>query len=119
MSACACASQIVKEKELPRRIQSRGEKFAIGDSVVVYPQREIGIVYARSNDKGEIGVQVKGEKKLVNHKRIQLKVPADKLYPENYDFSIIFDSVANRKARHLMGKRHVKGNMAITEGDGK
>jgi DNA mismatch repair protein MutS2 len=119
VSACACASQIVKEKELPRRIQSRGEKFAIGDSVVVYPQREIGIVYARSNDKGEIGVQVKGEKKLVNHKRIQLKVPADKLYPENYDFSIIFDSVANRKARHLMGKRHVKGNMAITEGDGK
>ena len=115
----APVAQIVKEKEPPRKVQSRSEKFNIGDSVMVYPQREIGIVYARSNDKGEIGVQIKGEKKLINHKRIKLKIAASMLYPENYDFSIIFDSVANRKARHLMGKRHVEGNVIITEGDGK
>jgi DNA mismatch repair protein MutS2 len=116
----AIMPQIVKEKEQLQKTQVRSEKFNIGDSVIVYPQREKGIVYARSNDKGEIGVQIKGEKKLINHKRIKLKVAASELYPDNYDFSIIFDSVANRKARHLMEKRHVKGNIIIIdEGDGK
>ncbi|MGI6469411.1 MAG: hypothetical protein ACOX0Q_10465 [Syntrophomonadaceae bacterium] len=67
--------------------------------------------------RGEIGVQIKGRKKLVNHKRIKLFVPASELYPENYDFSIVFDTVANRKARHLMGKRHVEGNIAIIKED--
>lgn len=116
--AAATPPRIVKQEEPEPEIQSHRDKFNIGDSVFVYPHKEIGIVYARSNDKGEIGVQVKGQKRLVNHKRIKLFVPASELYPEDYDFSIIFDSVANRKARHLMGKRHVEGNVAITkEGD--
>lgn len=109
----ALLPQIVKEKAGPSQTPSRSEKFNIGDSVLVYPQREIGIVYARTDEKGEIGVQVKGEKKRINHKRLKLKLPASQLYPENYDFSIIFDSVANRKARHLMEKRHVEGNVII------
>ena len=87
--------------------------FTVGDSVFVLPNREIGIVYARANEKGEVGVQIKGEKRLINHKRIKLHVPASELYPEDYDFSIIFDSVENRKARHIMGKRHEKGNVII------
>ena len=116
--AAATPPRIVKQEEPEPEIQSHRDKFNIGDSVFVYPRKEIGIVYARSNEKGEIGVQVKGQKRLVNHKRIKLFVPASELYPEDYDFSIIFDSVANRKARHLMGKRHVEGNVAITkEGD--
>ncbi|HCP15526.1 MAG TPA: DNA mismatch repair protein MutS [Peptococcaceae bacterium] len=87
--------------------------FGIGDSVLVYPQKETGIVYASPNQKGEVGVQVKGVKKLVNHKRIKLQIPAKELYPENYDFSIIFDSVANRKARRIMERRHEEGNIII------
>mgnify|MGYP001004881492 CR=1 FL=1 len=114
------APKIVKSEELKPKIQPHSDKFNIGDSVLVYPQKETGIVYARSNEKGEIGVQVKGEKRLVNHKRIKLQVPARELYPENYDFSIIFDSVQNRKARHIMEKRHQEGNVVIIkEGDNK
>ena len=81
----------------------------------VYPQKEIGIVYDSANEMGEVGVQVKGEKSLINHKRIKLNVPASELYPEDYDFSIIFDSVDNRKARHIMGKRHQEGNVIIVK----
>ncbi|MCL2619614.1 MAG: DNA mismatch repair protein MutS [Defluviitaleaceae bacterium] len=92
---------------------SRSQSFNIGDSVTVYPQKEIGIVYQRANSVGEIGVQVKGKKKLVNHKRIKLKVAASELYPDDYDMSIVFDTVENRKASHLMGKRHVEGNTVI------
>ena len=85
---------------------------------MVYPQKEIGIVCAPANEMGEVGVMVKKTKKLVPHKRIKLLVPASQLYPEDYDFSIVFDTVANRKARHLMGKRHVENNIAIlSEGD--
>jgi len=91
----------------------RSQRFAIGDCVVIYPKKEQGIVYVRANDKGEIGVQVKGIKRLVNHKRLKLKVSAAELYPDDYDFSIIFDTVENRKARHLMEKKHVPGNVVI------
>jgi len=49
---------------------------------------------------------VKKKKILVNHKRLKLQVPASELYPDNYDFSIIFDTVANRKARSILEKRH-------------
>ncbi len=31
---------------------------------------------------------------------------AEELYPENYDFSIIFDTVENRKLRHQMEKKY-------------
>ena len=91
----------------------RSMRFNVGDSVVVYPKKEIGIVYERANVKGEINVQIKGKKQLINHKRLQLKVAAAELYPEDYDFSIIFDSVENRKARHLMSRKHVEGNVVI------
>lgn len=84
----------------------RSMRFNIGDSVLVYPQKVTGIVYQKANGKGEVGVQVKKKKLLVNHKRIKLQVPASALYPENYDFSILFDSVANRKARHVLERKH-------------
>lgn len=110
--------QITRHKEQKPGAQAHKDKFNLGDSVFVYPQRELGIVYARANDKGEVGVQIMGKKKLINHKRLKLHVRAEELYPEDYDLSIIFDSVANRKARHLMGKRHQEGNIAvIQEGD--
>ena len=99
-----------KPVELPR-----SQRFNIGDSVTVYPKKDQGIVYAKANGKGEVGVQIKGEKRLINHKRIKLLVAAAELYPEDYDFSIIFDSVENRKARHLMGRKHVEGNVVVKQ----
>lgn len=81
-------------------------RFNVGDSVMVYPQKQIGIVYRKANEKGEVGVQIRKMKILVNHKRLKLQVPASELYPDDYDFSIIFDSVAARKARKILEKRH-------------
>lgn len=100
----------IKADEPVKPLQSpRSNRFNIGDSVMVYPQKMIGIVYMKANEKGEIGVQTKKNKQLINHKRLKLHVPAEKLYPENYDFSIIFDSVATRKARHDMARKHDSG----------
>jgi len=103
-----------KEAPIPR-----SQSFNIGDSVIVYPQKIVGIVYMQANEKGEIGVQIKGKKQLIKHKRIKLRVAASELYPEDYDFSIIFDTVENRKARHLMGRKYVRGNtVMVDEGGG-
>ncbi len=97
----------VKKQEVKKVPDSpRSMKFNIGDSVMVYPEKMIGIVYQKSNEKGEIGVQLKKKKLLINHKRLKLHVPASELYPENYDFSIIFDTVINRKTRHTMERKH-------------
>ncbi len=88
----------------PKPVNTRSQRFQIGDSVIVYPQKKIGIVFRKADEKGDVGVQIQKQKEFVNHKRLQLKVAADEMYPEDYDFSIIFDTVANRKARHKMGK---------------
>lgn len=81
-------------------------KFSIGDSVMIYPQKLIGIVYQSENEKGDVVVQIKGKKQFVNHKRIKLIALASEMYPSDYDFSIVFDTVDNRKARHKLEKGH-------------
>jgi dsDNA-specific endonuclease/ATPase MutS2 len=88
----------------PKPVNTRSQRFNIGDSVVVYPQKKIGIVFKKADEKGDVGVQIQKKKEYINHKRLQLKVAASEMYPEDYDFSIVFDSVANRKARHKMDK---------------
>ena len=84
--------------------QKEAKKYRIGDSVMVYPEKKIGIICRMADEKGMLQVQMKKEKRWVSHKRIKLHVAAEQLYPEDYDFSVIFDTVENRKARHKMGK---------------
>lgn len=85
------------------------EKFRRGDSVIITPENKIGIVCRKCNEKGEVLVQLQKEKLLVNYKRLKLHVAAEALYPEDYDFSIIFDKVAVRKARHQMERKYCEG----------
>lgn len=87
-----------------KQILSKRASFSIGDSVFVYPQKELGLIYQTVNEKGELGVQIKGKKQLISYKRLKLHVPASELYPPDYDFTILFDTVANRKTRHKMTK---------------
>lgn len=51
-------------------------------------------------------VQLLGKKIWINHKRVKLRVVATELYPEDYDFSIVFDTVENRKMRHEMNRKY-------------
>ena len=81
-------------------------KFGIGDSVMIYPDKKIGIVCEPVNEKGVLRVQLQDRKIWINHKRVKLHVAAAELYPEDYDFSIIFDSVENRKKRHDMERKY-------------
>ncbi len=70
------------------------------------PDGKIGIVCEPVNEKGVLCVQVAGRKIRLNHKRVKLHVKAEELYPEDYDMSIVFDSVENRKIRHDMSRKY-------------
>ena len=87
--------------------------FQMGDSVEILPEKEKGIVYTSADEYGNVIVQIKGEKRSIRHTRIRLLVPASELYPEGYDFSIIFDSVENRKARHTLDRKHDASAMIV------
>lgn len=75
---------------------------------MVFPDRKIGIVCETINEKGVLRVQMPDKKIYINHKRVRLHVAAQELYPEDYDFSIIFDTVENRKKRHQMERKYVE-----------
>ena len=96
-------SRLVREKPKPEDLAA---KFAMGDSVTVLPGGETGIVYRPADDLGDVVVQVQGVKRRVKHNRLRLQVAAAELYPPDYDFSIVFDTVENRKARHQMGRKY-------------
>lgn len=82
---------------------------------MVQPDKRIGIVCEPVNEKGVLRVQIAGKKIWINHKRVKLLVRAEELYPEDYDFSIIFDSVETRKMRHDMGRKYVDGTLNLND----
>lgn len=100
-------SKIVKAKKT-KDTSKLTAKFSRGDSVMVLPDQKIGIVCEPVNEKGVLRVQLPNNKIWINHKRAKLLVAADALYPEDYDFSIIFDSVENRKKRHNMERKYTQ-----------
>lgn len=110
------AEQELKKQKAPsiKRMEKSSGKlnpeggFGRGDSVTLQPEGTIGIVVKPADETGSVLVQIKGEKLRVNWKRLKLKVAASELYPEDYDFSIIFDTAENRKAKHRMTKGYQK-----------
>ena len=105
-------SRVKKHKPVKKKKEIH---FRRGDSVTVTPDKKIGIVCQEANDKGVLRIQLPGKKIWINHKRVKLWVAAEELYPEDYDFSIVFDSVENRKLRHDMGRKYVDGEITVEE----
>ena len=100
--------KIKKHKAANTTLNKPASKFNLGDSVMIYPDKKIGIVCKTADEKGILRVQLPNKKIYINHKRVKLHVAAVELYPEDYDFSIIFDSVENRKLRHQMSRKYVE-----------
>ena len=83
------------------------KQFEMGDSVHVLSIGELGVIYKGPDSQGNYLVQVRDGKIEVNYKRLKLNLPASELYPEDYDFSIIFESKEHRKLLNQMGKKHI------------
>ncbi|MBO5246078.1 MAG: DNA mismatch repair protein MutS [Eubacterium sp.] len=107
----------VEKIKAPKATTALTDKFRLGDSVMVYPDKKIGIVCERVNEKGMLRVQMPDQKIWINHKRVKLHVAASELYPEDYDFSIIFDTVENRKKRHDMERKYTQETLYHEENE--
>ncbi|MDE7326724.1 MAG: DNA mismatch repair protein MutS [Lachnospiraceae bacterium] len=90
------------------------DKFHLGDSVMLYPDKKLAIVCEPVNEKGVLRVQLPDKKIWINHKRVKLVVEAKELYPPDYDFSIIFDTPENRKLRHDMQRKYVDSTKDVS-----
>ncbi|AIQ77208.1 endonuclease MutS2 [Paenibacillus odorifer] len=108
------------EKE-EKSVESLSDKekqtqYEIGDAVLVTSLGRIGIVYEKKDHLGMVGVMIQKQKMRINHKRLKPYLSKDELYPEEYDFDIIFESKDTRKKRKLMQRKHVEG-LRITHKD--
>lgn len=103
-----------KDRKLQEARQTVGKqkiehRFSVGDCVFVSSMNRTGIVCEEENHKGEVGVMIMKHRFKINGKRLSLYIEGQELYPENYDFDIVFESKENRKKRHKLGKKHVEG----------
>ncbi|MNO39373.1 Endonuclease MutS2 [compost metagenome] len=95
------------------------KEYEIGDAVYVNSLGRTGIVYETRDAMGMVGVMIQKQKMKFNHKRLKPYLSKEELYPDEYDFDIIFESKETRKKRKLMRKRHVEGLSIIHEEEEK
>ncbi|TMW70752.1 endonuclease MutS2 [Alteribacter natronophilus] len=104
-----------QDKRRKKKEQPPIPQFSQGDNVTVFPHGTVGIVYKGPDEMGNYIVQIKGEKQQINHKRLKLHIPASELYPPDYDFDIIFKSVAYRKTKRVIERKHEEGTVLWEE----
>jgi DNA mismatch repair protein MutS2 len=92
------------EKPVERPLQ-------VGDLVFIPSMDEKGIVCTLPDLKGRLRVLVKGKKLEIGIKRVKLQIPAEQLYPENYDLDIVMLSKEERRIKKQMAKGHLHGMM--------
>ncbi|CEG27420.1 endonuclease MutS2 [Bacillus sp. B-jedd] len=97
---------INKHQKKVKQAKKEIKTFSMGDNVSISPGNEYGIVVKGPDNQGNYIVQVKGEKRSVHFKRLKLKIAASELYPEEYDFDIVFKSKEYRKTNKLLSKGH-------------
>lgn len=98
-----------EKKNILMEKQNKKDKFKLGDSVYISFMKRTGIICELENSKGEYGVMLMKKKLKINKKRLSLYISNDELYPEDYDFDIVFESKENRKNKHILEKRHEEG----------
>lgn len=106
---------IVEKKQRTEELKKQSERltkkssFKLGDCVYISSLGGTGIVCELENSKGEVGIMCMKKKIKVNKKRLSLYIDSKELYPEDYDFDIVFETKENRRAKKLLSKRHVEG----------
>ncbi|MCL2159921.1 MAG: DNA mismatch repair protein MutS, partial [Oscillospiraceae bacterium] len=114
--------KLEKEQTKAHEANPHAKSFSRGDSVYISPKNNVGIVCREADKFGNLTLQIKdelGKKKRIkiNHKRLKMLAKSEQLYPENYDFSIVFDSVETRKSHKIMNKRHDESLSVAVEND--
>lgn len=99
----------VKSIEKLSKKQGKKDTFTLGDCVFISFMGRTGVICEGENSKGEYGVMVAKKKIVVNKKRLSIYIENKELYPEDYDYDIVFKSKEDRKKNKLMNKHHMEG----------
>lgn len=109
--ALAPTKSAIKQPKGVHQLKKSQEKkpdlvtYQIGDKVYIHYLKMSGIIYDLENKRGEYGVQVQGKKMSIHKSRLKLFIEAKDLYPDDYDFDIIFETVENRKKKHILDRK--------------
>ncbi|WP_019914553.1 endonuclease MutS2 [Paenibacillus sp. HW567] len=105
------STRLIDEEQVQQPSDGQGQRkdFEIGDAVYVSSMGRTGIVYEKRDARGMVGVMIQKQKMRFNHKRLKIYLSKGELYPDDYDFDIIFESKDTRKKRKLMRRKHVEG----------
>ncbi|MDP2872499.1 MAG: DNA mismatch repair protein MutS [Bacillota bacterium] len=79
--------------------------WKLGDSVLIEPTNQQGVVAVLPDEQGEMVVFARGRRERVNHKRVKLIAPAENLYPEGYDLRTVLYTWQERKNMHDMERK--------------
>jgi len=105
----------IKPTVLPTVSEKTGHDYKIGDKVSIQSLHKTGIVFESINPKDEVGVMIDNKKTYVHKRKLKLLIPADQLYPEGYDFDILFKSKEYRKNHKLLSRKYVKNFTATVK----
>jgi DNA mismatch repair protein MutS2 len=83
----------------------------VGDLVYLPSMDEKGVVCMLPDVRGRLRVLVKGKKIEIGIKQVKLHIPAERLYPEDYDLNIVLLSKEERRIKKQMAKGHAHGIM--------
>ncbi len=90
-------SKVKKEKVEEDISSSKAHEYKIGDKVLLLEYKDFAIVYKPMDSFNNITVLYKDDFLEVNEKRLRLELKAEDLYPEDYDFNILFVDYEKRK----------------------
>ncbi|TCL76893.1 MutS2 family protein [Hydrogenispora ethanolica] len=93
----------------PEAVTPAGPAVKIGDMVSVPFLAEKGVVCTAPDAKGRIRVLIKGKKMELPLQRVELLIPAEQLYPADYDLNIVLLTKEERRLKHQMGRKHLPG----------
>jgi DNA mismatch repair protein MutS2 len=88
----------IKEKNDEEDIgEGKAYEYKIGDKVCLMEHKEFAVVYKTIDIFNNITVLYKNEFMEVNVKRLKLELKAEDLYPEDYDYNMLFVDYEHRK----------------------
>jgi len=101
--------EVIKNEIPKKEVKSPivdGKSLKVGDLVYIGFMKQRGVVCENINSKGELGIMIMQKKYKINIKRVKKYIDSEKMYPDNYDMDIVFESKENRKKNKKLSKRH-------------
>ena len=107
----------INKESLSLKEESKEYEFQKGDQVILTEYNDYGIVYQGKDEHNNVKVFYKNTFIDVPVKRLKLNVEAKYLYPEDYNFDVIFKTYKERKLERDIMRGSKKALKAIKKGE--